>query len=239
MKPRKVSVESARTRTFTVAEWDNVYKQAPAHIKPMLIVAGATGLRQANITHMRWENVSLERKMLWVEARKAKQKVAIGVPLNPDAAAVLKAQKAAQCAKPSEWVFPYRGKPIDQINYSWLLTLEKAGLGHFERWKDAKGKEHRKWHGVGLVWHSIRHSWASWARAAGVELDRVRQMGGWTDYRSVQRYSHFSVDALRADAARVKPIDLGSSLSETDSDVPNSVPNHDGSDGSDAALTAL
>lgn len=57
------------------------------------------------------------------------------------------------------------------------------------RWVSADGKAHEVWQSVGVVWHTLRHSWASWMRVAGVELADIQELGGWRDPRSVKRYS--------------------------------------------------
>ena len=45
----------------------------------------ATGLRQSNVSWLRWDQVDLERRSAWIHADQSKSRRAIAVPLNEDA----------------------------------------------------------------------------------------------------------------------------------------------------------
>lgn len=196
-------VKTARLRFLTAEEWERLYAELPKHLKPLAAFSIATGLRQANVTGLRWDQVDMAGAKLWIHADQAKGGKNFGIPLSPDAMAVL----AAQVGLSKEWVFPYKGrgrangKPIAKIKTAWHLALERAGLGQFEDTEDG-GK---KWVGD-FTWHGLRHTWASWHLMAGTPIETLAKLGGWEDLRMVQKhYAHLAPEHLAAFACNSRP----------------------------------
>lgn len=202
--------KSGRLRFLNHDEWQRLHAELPAHLKPLAAFTIATGLRQANVTHLRWDQVDLARKVLWIHPDQAKAGRAIGIPLSEDAVAQLR----AQIGKSDEWVFPYKGKgrkegkkpqPMTKIKTAWQLAMERAGLGYFERKTDADGKLiSKKWIGD-FTWHGLRHTWASWHVMAGTPLEVLQKLGGWEDLRMVMKYAHLAPEYLAGFAGNAKP----------------------------------
>ena len=199
-------VKRGRLRFLNHDEWQALHAALPDHLKPIAAFALATGLRQHNVTHLRWPEVDLARAVLWVHPDMAKAGKPIGIPLSPAAVAIL----VTQTGKHDEWVFPYKGRgrkegaPVKKIKTAWQLAMEKAGLGHFERWEDAAGKKHKKWHGD-FTFHGLRHTWASWHVMSGTPLEVLQKLGAWEDPRMVQNYAHLAPEYLARFAANAKP----------------------------------
>lgn len=169
-------------RWLTPAEWEALYAVLPAHMKPMAQFAIETGLRQANVLQLRWDHVSLERRMVWIDAQDAKEGQAIGVPLNDAAVAVLEAQAALPPYRPnrgkgepilSPYVFTYCGHPVGEIKTAFATACRKAGI-------------------KGFTWHGFRHTWATWHMQNGTPADVMQKLGAWADPRMVQNYAHHS-----------------------------------------------
>lgn len=199
--------KAGRLRFLTEAEWKRLYATLPGHLKPLAAFSVATGLRQANVTHLRWNQVDLARKVMWIHPDQAKGGKAIGIPLSDDAATLLR----AQIGKSDEWVFPYAGRgrkdgaPIGKIKTAWQLAMERAGLGHFERVLDKDGRLiSKKWVGD-FTWHGLRHTWASWHVMAGTPLEVLQKLGGWEDLRMVMKYAHLAPEYLASFAGNSKP----------------------------------
>lgn len=198
--------KKGRLRFLMQDEWKRLHAALPPHLQPIATFALATGLRQRNVTHLRWEDVDMTRGVMWVHPDMAKGGKPIGIPLSDDAMAVL----ADQDGKHAEWVFPYKGRgrkeggPVSKIKTAWQIAMEKAGLGHFERWKDAEGKPHKKWHGD-FTFHGLRHTWASWHVMAGTPLEVLQKLGAWEDPRMVQNYAHLAPEYLAGFAGNSKP----------------------------------
>lgn len=199
--------KAGRLRFLTEAEWKRLYAALPEHLKPLAAFSIATGLRQSNVTHLRWDQVDLARKVMWIHPDQAKGGKAIGLPLADAAEQLLR----AQIGKHAEWVFPYKGRgrkegaPITKIKTAWQLAMERAGLGHFERKLDDDGKLiSKKWVGD-FTWHSLRHTWASWHVMAGTPLEVLQKLGGWEDLRMVMKYAHLAPEYLASFAGNSKP----------------------------------
>lgn len=79
--------------------------ELPKHLKEMASFTLATGLRQSNITELRWCDVDLD-------IDESKTGRAIPVPLNQDALDILIRQKA----KHTVYVFIYGGRPVTRCN---------------------------------------------------------------------------------------------------------------------------
>src|SRR5438876_1781537 len=63
---RKLDEGSTRVRFLTQAEARRLLEHLPPHLAAMVAFSLATGLRQANVTHLRWEQVDLKRRIAWI-----------------------------------------------------------------------------------------------------------------------------------------------------------------------------
>ncbi len=203
-----------RIRFLSREEWDRLYAELPAHLKPLARFALATGLRQHNVTHLRWDQIDLRRRVAWVHADETKADKAIGIPLSDEAVDTLR----GQIGKSTEWVFPYTGrgraagKPIAKIKTAWQLAMERAGLGRFRRKLGPDGKLiSKKWEGD-FTWHGLRHTWASWHVMAGTPLEVLQKLGGWADLKMVMRYAHLAPEYLAGYANNATPYESGGKL---------------------------
>jgi integrase len=143
----------------------------------------ATGLRQGNVKGLRWSKVDLDRRAAWVDATEAKGKRAIPVPLNEEAMKVIE----EQLGRDPEWVFTYRGRPIEfkTSTKAWRKALKRAGIENFR-------------------WHDLRHTWASWHAQGGTPMHVLQKLGGWQTPAMVQRYAHLGMDDLKRYAEQVR-----------------------------------
>lgn len=150
------------------------------HLMLMVKFSLATGLREANVCGLRWSRVDMERRLAWVPAEESKTGKPLKVPLSDMALEVLEEAKGGH----EEWVFVYRGKRVTRCNNS-SFRKAVAALG----WDD-------------VTWHCLRHTWASWQVMAGVPLEVVQQLGGWTSIRMVLNYAHLAPDHLASFAGK-------------------------------------
>lgn len=182
---RLLKEPQGRVRFLTREEATRLLVELPEHLRSMARFALATGLRQSNITGLRWSNVDLERGMAWVDATEAKAKRAIPVPLNAEAMQVVR----EQCGKHPERVFTFRGKPQTQVSTkAWWNALKRAGIENFR-------------------WHDLRHTWASWHAQDGTPMHALQTLGGWQTPSMVQRYAHLGLCDLKryAEQVRIEP----------------------------------
>lgn len=91
------------------------------------------------------------------------------VPLSDTAIDVLK----RQVNKHPDRVFTYKELPIRRANgKAFRHACERAGIEDFR-------------------WHDLRHTWATWHVQRVTPLEALQELGGWSDYKMVQRYAHF------------------------------------------------
>ena len=63
--------------------------------------------------------------------------------------------------------------------------IRRANTGSFKKACLKVGIEH-------LRWHDLRHTWATWHVQRGTPLEVLQELGGWSDYKMVKRYAHFT-----------------------------------------------
>jgi integrase len=203
--PRK-TVKETRIRWLTKEEWDALYKELPAHLKPLAAFSIHTGLRQSNVTRLTWREVDIKRRVMWVFGDSMKAGKAIGIPLSDEAVTILKSQQG----KDDVLVFPYRrhykdesrerNAPIGKIKGAWMKALKRAGLGTTIKVGD---KEIFK---TEFTWHGLRHTWATWHVMSGTPLPVLMKLGGWSSMAMLTKhYAHFAPDYIAGYANNAKP----------------------------------
>jgi integrase len=170
-----------RVRWITRDEAAKLLDALPLHLREMAQFSLATGLRQHNVSFLRWDQIDLGRKVAWIHADEAKEGKAIAVPLNEDAVSVLR----RRLEKHPDYVFTYAGQPVERCTTkAWKRACERAGIEDFR-------------------WHDLRHTWASWHVQSGTSLQELMELGGWSTYEMVMRYAHLAADHLRTAACRI------------------------------------
>jgi len=190
-------------RWLTRPEFERLCKELPEHLELAARLAAFTGLRMRSMLGLTWDRVDLKARRAWIPASSMKGARTHGVPLSSDAIDVLRRVKALNAKRrlkalksrgridrvkfPPDCgrVFQYHGKPIDDCNTkAFKDAVERSGVGP-------------------LHWHSLRHTFASWAVRNGVTLHELMQLGGWTSYSMVLRYGHLAPDHLAEAAEKV------------------------------------
>jgi integrase len=170
-----------RIRSLTYEEFARLHAELPPHLADMALFTVATGLRQANVAKLEWQEVSVERKHACIPAHKFKTGEPHAVPLNEIALSVL----VAQVGKHPTHVFTFRGKPVTNVSTkAWWAALERAGIEDFR-------------------WHDLRHTFATWHRQAGTPTHELQRLGGWKTLVMVERYAHVAPEGLQVAASRL------------------------------------
>ncbi len=174
--------DNKRIRWLTKTEADRLIKAAPDWVKDMIIFSFMTGLRQANVFDLTWEQVDLTRKVAWVHPDQAKAGRAIGVPLNEAAFECILRNRGNH----KSYIFTNSaGQHVTGINSkTWSAILNKAEITDFR-------------------WHDMRHTWASWLVQAGTPLMTLKELGGWESITMVQRYAHLNAEHLHSYAKAI------------------------------------
>ncbi len=169
-KIRMLPEPKRRVRWLTHEEANRLISELPEHLVPIVRFSLETGLRQANVTGLKWQQVDINRACAWIHPDQAKARVAIAVPLSPNAIKIIQ----DQVDKNKEYIFTYQGNPVTQVNTrAWRNALKRAGIENFR-------------------WHDLRHTWASWHIQSGTPLHALQELGGWETTEMVRRYAHLS-----------------------------------------------
>lgn len=148
----------------------------------MALFSILTGLRRHNVTHLEWSQVNLDLSLVWLHADQTKAGKLLGVPLSPDAVALLK----EQIAKHKVFVFPYRDTPMISPRRAFSEACTVAGIENF-------------------TWHGLRHTWASWHVMRGTPHEVLRVLGGWKDLRMLMNYAHLAPSYVAGYAGNAVP----------------------------------
>ena len=116
------------------------------------------------------------------------------VPL-PEAAKAVLIRRKAEAKAGCPFIYPGRDGGARRAGscQTILRAMEAVGLNRpdiVER------------HGRATV-HSLRHTFATWARANGADLDEVQQALGHTTLQMTTRYAHLGQDAVNQKLARI------------------------------------
>ena len=162
---------------------------AVPHLKPILMLALATGMRKENVVRLRWEDVSLDLARALV-VQKGERRLAVDLP---DLAVQMLAALQPEPEKrrgPVFWfgnpavgcdctrckVPAYAGEPILDVKRSFATAAEAAGVREHEAGR--------------LRFHDLRHSHASWLLAATGDLLLTSKRLGHANVATTQRYAH-------------------------------------------------
>lgn len=145
-----------------------------ARWRPVVEFAAETGLRKGELGRLRWEDIDLPDRVLWVVSSNTrgltKSRKTRPVPISERAAAVLESLPK----RPDGAVFG----PVGDPRRAFARAARAAGLGR--------------------VWmHLFRHAAASRAAEAGASVAEVQLLGGWSSSRIAERYVHARLDRLR------------------------------------------
>lgn len=167
---------NGRIRWLTKHEVAMLVQRLPHHTKQMMLFTLETGLRESNVTQLRWDQVNLKEGIIYIEGKDIlKSDKPFIVPLSDKAIKILKEEKG----KNLERVFTYGYRPVNKVSTKlFKRVLKECGIEDFR-------------------WHDLRHTWATRHVQKGTPLDVLQKLGGWSDFKSVQRYAHYSYRDLK------------------------------------------
>ena len=185
-KVRLYKEPKKRVRWITQAQAQRLLSELPTHLADMAEFSLNTGLRQSNVSFLKWDQISLDRELAWIHAEDSKNAKALAVPLNRSAMSVL----ARRVGINEVYAFTYLGQPVHRTSTrAWTLALDRAEIVDFR-------------------WHDLRHTWASWHVQKGTSLQELMELGGWSSYQMVLRYAHLAGGHLREVAKRLDDTEL-------------------------------
>lgn len=165
-------------RVLDEEEASGVVSDAPLAIRLLM----TTGRRLGEVLGLTWADLDLEGGRM----RLADSKVgARTFNLSPETVALLKAVRTARDGESGYVVRGQKpGRPLINLQQPWRRIRRKAGLDDVRL-------------------HDLRHSYASFAAAAGYDLARIKEMLGHQTIQTTQRYAHIADKDVRTSVHRV------------------------------------
>ena len=158
------------------------------------------GLRFSEIAKLTWACVDFDNMRLWI--KDPKNKHSRWAYLTNRVKKMLKERYQGQA--PTELIFVDRkGNPLKRISKVFDRTVAELGLND--------GIEDRR---QKIVFHSLRHTFASLLVEKGTNLYVVKELLGHEDISMTQRYSHLGDNALRQAANELEKVFNKSKLLE-------------------------
>ena len=191
---RKPSADNRRDGFLTHEQADRLLEalgKKSRQVHDMALLSLHCGLRAGEIFSLTWGDVDIERGMLSIrDTKSGKNRVAF----MTEAVKAMFADREREGH--NDLVFPSEtGEKIGQISQCFIKTVNALGLN------DGVTDRRQK-----IVFHSLRHTFASWLVEQGIDLFAVQKLMGHESQAMVQRYAHFAPDHLQA---AVKTLEAG------------------------------
>jgi integrase len=196
--------DSLERKPFTGEEVGKLIAAAPTEEwRGLILVAAFTGLRLGDAARLRWSSVDLEAKRIsLIPSKTQKKKREVRIPIQPDLLTYLLAAPVADDS-PDAPVFPtLAGLNIgDRAGLSQTFNKIMATAG-VDRGKPSRQIEEGAERGAGRVtwergFHSLRHTFTTWLRTAGVSEEDRMALTGHSTRDSHAIYSHADEEVLR------------------------------------------
>ena len=180
-------------RVLTPQQVDHLVEcAAEPWVKAAILLAARAGLRHQEILHLQWARVEWRTKTIivagvgdWTPKSHHEREVPFGRTINVALTNLLPAFGG--------WVFPWcNGTLRSSADLEVRATFKAAGLYN----PDDK---------PGL--HMLRRTWATELLGRGADIETVRQLGGWADLSTVQRYVTSTDERKRAAIALLEDTD--------------------------------
>lgn len=168
-------------RFLTWQQFESLATELPPHLSGPAWFAVLTGLRTAPIQQLQWDWISRDGVRFPPEVMKNSEWLTI--PLSIDTWNVLAERLLRSSLKggaSSKMVFvTHAGNAWSEkfTTRAWHKACDRAGLS-------------------GVVFHDLRHTWASWQAQRGVPMDVTQKLGGWSTQEAMEIYRHHSTESL-------------------------------------------
>ena len=142
-----------------------------------------TGLRFGEITALRWADIDFEHNIIYVRDGKAGSRQAY---MTTGVKQMLQARRPER-ARPDDLVFKsLRGTRQLLISSAFRRAVASLGLNRGKT--DPRDK---------VVFHTLRHSFASWLAIQGTPLLTIKELLGHKTLSMTERYAHLTPDTKR------------------------------------------
>lgn len=155
-------------RILTREEITKIFAVCSDYFRPIVLTALHTGMRKMEILTLKWAQVDMEKRVITILFSKSGR--IRKIPINAVLYNVLVGLKEKAT---TEYVFTCRRTklPPGEIRTAWLTAIRKSGIIHCR-------------------FHDLRHTFASYLVASGVDIVTVKELLGHADIKMTMRYAH-------------------------------------------------
>ena len=201
------TVQNARDRFLSVEEAELLLKELKRNhqikkeykelkdpkLHDMSLLSLHTGARAGEIFNLRGQDIDLKNQI--IALRDTKNSETRYAPMTAEVKAMLKRRAKGD---PRAFIFTDKdGEKIKEVSNAFQRIVDKVGLN--------KGVEDTR---LRVVFHSLRHTFASWLAIEGTPLYTIAKLMGHKSIAMSERYSHLSPDhkkdAVNAVAAALR-----------------------------------
>jgi integrase len=166
-----------RVRRLKPTEEERLLKACSPHIRPIIIMALHTGMRQGEIFSLMWDHIDFKNKFIAVVDSKNKEPRWISMTRT-----LTNLLQEIKIDSLSSYVFSHQvgqeHRRYKTIRKPWLKAIEEAKIKDFR-------------------FHDLRHTFASRLVMAGIDLVTVKELLGHKSIDMTMRYAHLSQDHKR------------------------------------------
>jgi len=184
-KVKKPSNDNRRNRYLEKEEAEKLLKaleMRSPQLHNISLVSLHCGLRAGEIFNLTWENVNFKRDFISVTDTKSGRNR--NIPMTNEVRNMLEEVKKTST---TELVFvSSKGERIKEVSRTFDRVVEELGFNI--NIKDSRNK---------VVFHTLRHTYASWLVMSGTDLYSVQKLMGHSTMAMTERYSHLSPNHLQ------------------------------------------
>jgi integrase len=177
--------DNRRLRFLTHEEAEAILtalKEKSQDVYDMTLLSLHCGLRAGEVFSLTWADVDVKKGILTL--RNTKSGRTRHNYMTEDVKAMLSSRTQG---KGSDLVFPTaKNKQRVWVSNTFAKVVDALNLN--EGVTDRRQK---------VVWHTLRHTYASWLVQAGVSLYHVQKLMGHEEIRQTERYSHLNLSTLQ------------------------------------------
>jgi integrase len=220
--------DSQERKPFNEEEVSALLKAAPSEEwRGLILVAAFTGLRLGDAARLSWEAVDLNTKRITlIPSKTKKKKREVRIPIHPELFTFLESV-TIHSDKPNAPVFETLSATKvgarSGLSQTFNKIMHNAGV---DRGKPSREPDQEplndqlgKKAGVGRItfergFHSLRHTFTSWLRNAGVSEEDRMTLTGHTTRESHQIYSHGDEKTSKAAIAKLPSLNSDNNIQE-------------------------
>ena len=171
---KMVPVNNVRERVLTQAEFELLFLECAAHLRPIVALAYYSGMRKREVMELSWDEVDFSKGIIRLGADRTKTRIGRTIPLHPRVRTMLeRLPRALHTNK----VFLFKGKPLKDIRSAYEAACRRASLEDF-------------------TFHDLRHCAINNLRQAGNDYFKIMAISGHKTMSVFKRYNLVTEEEL-------------------------------------------